>query len=96
MSESLFNNDESRWEVYVEIDGKVGHRWYLWVTRSRDVVHYQIASTRSAAVQLAHFPELEQEKVIVVCDRHSSYKKLARLNTAIILAFCWAHVRRNF
>lgn len=96
MSESRFHNDESRWEVYAELDGKVGHRWYLWVTKSAEVVHYQIASTRSAAVPLAHFSGLVPEKVIVVCDRFSSYKKLARLNTAIILAFCWAHVRRDF
>jgi transposase len=96
MSESRFHNDESRWEVYAELDGKVGHRWYLWVTRSDDVIHYQIAPTRSAAVPLAHFSGLEPEKVIVVCDRFSSYKKLARLNTAIILAYCWAHVRRDF
>ncbi|MEI6207108.1 MAG: transposase, partial [Desulfuromonadales bacterium] len=34
MSESRFHNDESRWEVYAELDGKVGHRWYLWVTKS--------------------------------------------------------------
>ena len=96
MSESRFHNDESRWEVYAELDGKVGHRWYLWVTKSADVIHYQIAPTRSAAVPLAHFSRLEPKKVIVVCDRFSSYKKLARLNTAIILAYCWAHVRRDF
>ena len=96
MSETRFHNDESRWEVYAELDGKVGHRWYLWVTKSVDVIHYQIAPTRSAAVPLAHFSGLEPEKVIVVCDRFSSYKKLARLNAAIILAYCWAHVRRDF
>jgi len=96
MSESRFHNDESRWEVYAELDGKVGHRWYLWVTKSADVVYYQIAPTRSAAVPLAHFSGLEPKKVIVVCDRFSSYKKLARLNTSIILAYCWVHVRRDF
>jgi transposase len=96
MSESSFHNDESRWEVYAELDGKVGHRWYLWVTKSTDVIHYQIAPTRSATVPLAHFSGLEQKKVIVVCDRFSSYKKLARLNPSIILAYCWAHVRRDF
>ena len=96
MSETRFHNDESRWEVYAELDGKVGHRWYLWVTKSDDVVHYQIAPTRSAVVPLAHFSGIEAEKVIVVCDRFSSYKKLARLNAAIILAYCWAHVRRDF
>lgn len=96
MSETRFHNDESRWEVYAELDGKVGHRWYLWVTKSADVIHYQIAPTRSADVPLAHYSQLASEKVIVVCDRFSSYKKLARLNTSIILAYCWAHVRRDF
>jgi transposase len=96
MSESRFHNDESRWEVFVAVDGKVGHRWYLWVTRSPEVIYYQVAPTRSAAVPMAHFAGLEAAKVIVVCDRYSAYKKLARLNAAIILAFCWAHVRRDF
>jgi transposase len=38
MSEQLFHNDEIRWEVFVEIEGKVGIRWYLWVTRSQSVI----------------------------------------------------------
>ena len=96
MSESQFHNDESRWEVFVAVEGKIGHRWYLWVTRSPEVIYYQVAPTRSAAVPMAHFSGLEGTKVIVVCDRYSAYKKLARLNAAIILAFCWAHVRRDF
>jgi transposase len=32
MTEALFHNDETRWEVFVETEDKVGHRWYLWVT----------------------------------------------------------------
>ena len=32
----------------------------------------------------------------LVCDRYSAYKKLAREHPLIILAFCWAHVRRDF
>ncbi len=36
------------------------------------------------------------EQVIVVCDRYSGYKRLARENAVILLAFCWAHVRRDF
>lgn len=96
MSETRFHNDESRWEVYVFIEGKNGHRWYLWVTKSPDVIYYQIAPTRSATVPMAHFSDLAATEVIVVCDRYSAYKKLARLNPTIILAFCWAHVRRDF
>ena len=40
MSEELFHNDETRWEVFVAIEGKVGTRWYLWVTRSASVIFY--------------------------------------------------------
>ena len=96
MTESRFHNDESRWEVFVDFDGKIGHRWQLWVTKSPEVIYYQIAPTRSASVPLAHFSELEAVEAIMVCDRYGAYKKLARLNAAIILAFCWAHVRRDF
>jgi transposase len=96
MSEQLFHNDETRWEVFVEIEGKVGTRWYLWVTRSPSVVFYCIDPTRSAAVPGAHFAGLQHDQVIIVCDRYSAYKKLARLADNILLAFCWAHVRRDF
>ena len=96
MSERLFHNDETRWEVFVEIEGKVGTRWYLWVTRSPSVVFYCIDPSRSAAVPGAHFAGLRADKVVIVCDRYSAYKKLARLALNILLAFCWAHVRRDF
>ncbi len=34
---------------------------------------------------------------ILVCDRYSAYKKLARLRSGeVTLSFCWAHVRRDF
>jgi len=96
MSEELFHNDETRWEVFVAIEGKVGTRWYLWVTRSSSVVFFWLDPSRSAAVPGAHFAGLQADKVIIVCDRYSAYKKLARLAANILLAFCWAHVRRDF
>jgi len=96
MTETLFHNDETRWEVFVELEDKVGSRWYLWVTRSASVVFFVLDPHRSAAVPGAHFAGLQNERVIIVCDRYSAYKKLARLSDAILLAFCWAHVRRDF
>ena len=96
MSEPLFHNDETRWEVFVEIEGKNGSRWYLWVTRSESVVYYCIDPSRSTAVPGAHFAGIQLDRVIIVCDRYSAYKKLAGLSDAILLAFCWAHVRRDF
>jgi transposase len=97
MGERVFHNDETRWEVFEAIEGKIGSRWYLWVTRSTSVVYFCIDPSRSAAVPGAHFAGLRQDQVIIVCDRYSAYKKLARLaGGAILLAFCWAHVRRDF
>jgi transposase len=96
MTELLFHNDESRWKVYCLVAGKIGYLWWLWVTRSPHVIYFTIDSTRSAAIPIAHFKELQAEKVVLVCDRYSAYKMLERLNSAIILAFCWVHVRRDF
>jgi transposase len=96
LDEQVFHNDETRWEVFVQIEGKVGSRWYLWITRSQSVIFYDIDPSRSAAVPGAHFAGLQNDKVIIVCDRYSSYKKLARLADNIVLAFCWTHVRRDF
>ena len=96
MTERLFFNDETRWEVFEAIESKVGWRWYLWLTRSASVIYYVIDPSRSAAVPGAHFKGLSQDRVIIVCDRYSAYKKLARLLPIILLAFCWAHVRRDF
>ena len=33
---------------------------------------------------------------IISCDRYSAYKKFARLHPGVVLAFCWAHQRRDF
>ncbi|MCP5019390.1 MAG: transposase, partial [Ketobacter sp.] len=94
MNEPLFHNDETRWEVFVKVAGKSTSRWYLWVTRSKSVVYYCIDPSRSTAVPGAHFAGLQLERVIIICDRYSAYKKLAKLSDVILLAFCWAHVRR--
>jgi transposase len=32
-SEQHWHADETRWAVFVPMEGKVGHRWYLWVYR---------------------------------------------------------------
>ena len=93
-SENRWHADETRWMMFVESEGKIGHRWYLWVFHSESVVHFVLDPTRSAKVPIG---ELSKSKGgILVCDRYSAYKKLARLFKNIILAFCWAHQRRDF
>ena len=98
MTEKLFHGDETRWEVFEEIEGKTGHRWYLWVMQSASVVYYQMAPGRGADVPKGHFSKLRKDlvEVVLVCDRYSAYKSLALECEELILAFCWAHVRRDF
>ena len=96
MTEDRFHNDESSWKVFETVEGKIGNRWWLWVSRSASVVFFQIAPGRGADVPVEHFKNIENQKIIVICDRYSAYKSLARQLDFIILAFCWAHVRRDF
>ena len=57
-----------------------------------------MAPGRDAGVPLEHFSELGdgQIPVYLVCDRYRAYQKLAREIPVIALAFCWAHVRRDY
>ena len=96
MTEDRFHNDESSWKVFESVEGKIGNRWWLWVSRSATVVFFRIAPGRGADVVVEHFTDTKQQKIIVICDRYSAYKSLARQLTFITLAFCWAHVRLDF
>lgn len=93
LSEDRWQADETRWQVFVTLEGKVGHRWYLWVFLSPSAVVYKLDPSRSAKVPLSHFSSTS--KGIMVVDRYSAYKAVAKA-TLIQLAFCWSHVRRDF
>ncbi len=97
MSECVFHGDETGWKVFEQIEGKIGYRWYLWLMHSASVVYYRMAPGRGAEVPKGHFAGLDPEltQVILVCDRYVAYKCLAKDNV-VVLAFCWAHVRRDF
>ena len=90
---SHWHADETRWAVFIDVPGKVGHRWYLWVFHSSSVVHYVLDESRSTQVIEAELAGVEHG--IISCDRYSAYKKFARLHPGVVLAFCWAHVRRD-
>lgn len=93
LQDKRWHADESRWSVFEESEGKVGYRWYLWVFKSSQAVIFKIASSRSAIVAKCFFEETRGG--ILNVDRYIAYKVIAKLNL-LILAFCWAHVRRDF
>jgi transposase len=97
LTEQLFHGDETRWKVFQKIEGKVGYRWYLWLTRSASVVFFWMNPGRGAQVIKEHMSGLDPDVLIIfVCDRYSAYKCWAKNFPLIRLAFCWAHVRRDF
>lgn len=97
LTETLFYNDETYWKEYELTDSKRNTHWYLWLFRSPSVSLFIAADNRSGDTPIEYYQKLTAlGYVIVVCDRYSAYKRLARQNPRIILAFCWAHVRRDF
>lgn len=87
--------DETRWQVFVVQDGKEGYRWWLWVFLGTDAVVYVLDPRRSHDVPEGHFQA--GESIVLLVDRLSSYKAMAPVKAGlVVLAFCWAHVRRDF
>jgi transposase len=91
----LHQGDETRWRVFIAVEGKPGYGWWLWVVLGPDTVIYLLDASRSHAVPENHF-RAESRGVLVV-DRYSAYKAMIWVKDGVlVLAFCWAHVRRDF
>ena len=94
--QTLWHADETRWQVFVMLEGKVGYRWYLWVFHSREVVVFILAAGRSHDVPEEHLGPVQGPGIMVV-DRYKAYQAIDKVKSGlIVLAFCWAHVRRDF
>lgn len=86
--------DETGWKVFEAIEDKKTNRWYLWIFHNDETVVYKIDPSRSSKVLIKHFGK-EHTGGILNVDRFSAYKVIAK-SGLFILAFCWAHVRRDF
>ena len=91
---ALRHADETTWRVLRGEDRS--SRAWLWASVSSDAVSFHIDPSRSAEAAQKLFGEVLLDTVIV-CDRYSAYKRLARLREGkVTLAFCWSHMRRDF
>jgi transposase len=91
----LWHGDETRWLVFATVEGKVGFRWYLWVVHAAEVVVFVLAQGRAHDVPEEYLgPDATG---IMVVDRYKAYQAMDQVKRGlIVLAFCWAHVRRDF
>ncbi|MBV8268950.1 MAG: IS66 family transposase [Planctomycetaceae bacterium] len=93
--QTQWHADETRWLVFATWEGKVGYRWYLWVFHAADVVVFVLSPGRSHETPEEHLGPVEEG--ILIVDRYAAYQAMAQVKDGIILlAFCWAHVRRDF
>jgi transposase len=87
--------DETRWLVFVKRDDKAGYTWQLWVFAAKDSIVFVLDPTRAHDVPENYFGD-DAEGILNV-DRYSAYKAMAQVKAGkLTLAFCWAHVRRDF
>ena len=91
----LHQGDETRWPVFVPMEGKEGHGWWLWVVKGLDTVIYLLDPSRGHTVVENHFGA--QSRGVLVVDRYAAYQAMIWVKDGVIvLAFCWSHVRRDF
>lgn len=86
--------DETGWKVFESIENKKNNRWYLWIFHNNETVVYKIDPRRSSKVLIEHLGT-EHKGGILNVDRFGAYKVIAK-SGLFVLAFCWAHVRRDF
>ena len=86
---SFSQADETRYYVF----NPDRTRQWAWVILTPDTALYILDPSRSAKVPLEHFAD---RPGILLVDRYGAYKATARQVEGLELAFCWAHVRRDF
>jgi len=86
--------DETRWMVFEELEGKSGHRWWLWVVVTAETCVYLLDPSRSSQVPKNHLGP--NPKGILNVDRYAAYKAFQVSCENLRLAYCWSHVRRDF
>jgi len=84
--------DETTWELFNKKPGQ-GKSWYVWMLRVDTAVFYAIREGRTfktAEALLSTFVG------VLMCDGYVAYISLSGKYPRVVLAHCWAHVRREF
>ncbi|MGH7189850.1 MAG: IS66 family transposase [Terriglobales bacterium] len=98
--------DETSWKVFVLVEGKTNHRWWLWVFVGNDSVAFYLKPSRGRDVAIEHLGleknddgrlELPGGRELLLCsDFYSTYQSLGAEVEGLHNAWCWAHIRRYF
>ena len=86
--------DETRWPMFCLVEGKGRQQWWFWVVVTPEVTAFLLEPTRSGKVPQDFFPK--GAAGILNVDRYPGYFALLGKDWKILLAYCWAHQRRDF
>lgn len=89
--EPVLGADETWWRVAGK--GQDSKRWHAWAASTASAIYFLIEDSRSTEAAKALLPEYAG---VVMCDGYGAYESLAKTNARLVLAHCWAHVRRKF
>jgi len=94
--------DETSWQVFEDIAGKDGHRWWLWTFVTSETTVFVMDTSRSAGVAAGQLGiDRDQaalqggRRLVISSDFHKAYQSLARIDGVDPL-WCFAHMRRYF
>jgi len=96
LSSEVVLPDETQWPL---LDKPGSSKWFAWSAASQEAVAYRILHSRSAE---AARTALDGFAGILVTDGYVAYQTMRdalaseRAGPPIVLAHCWAHVRRKF
>lgn len=94
LAQPVIGADETWWRLMGKSgQEKTSKRWHAWAASTASAIYFTIESSRSAE---AACELLAGYAGTVMCDGYTAYESLARANRSLVLAHCWAHVRREF
>ena len=95
LSDKHWNADETGWKVFETVDSKANYRWFLWIFKSASTAMYIVDPSRAKSVIDGYFGN--ESEGIISCDRYAAYFCFVSQSSGrFSIAFCWAHVRRDF
>jgi transposase len=85
--------DETTWKLLGKPASGANKTWQVWTLACDSAVYYRIQNSRSTN---AARNVLNGYAGVVMCDGLKQYQAVARTQPSIVIAHCWAHVRREF
>jgi transposase len=94
LASDRWHGDDTRWQVFEPIPEKIDGYWTLSVYGCDQVIVFVLNPTRAHDVPENYFGDATG---ILNVDRATNFKAMRQVKQGrIVLAFCWAHVRRDF